>query len=110
MTTGKASHRLVKDLLFDFVVKAGHKCYRCNGELTRDTFSIEHKKAWLDSGEPVQLFFDLDNIAFSHMKCNFGAAKKMVSKFTKEELLEKDRNRKKAAYWKKKNSEEWSSG
>jgi hypothetical protein len=85
MSPGTASHRLVKDILFDFVVKAGHKCHRCGGELTRDTFSIEHKTAWLDSEDPVAAFFDLSNIAFSHMHCNSGASRKPWKKYFTEE-------------------------
>ena len=38
--------------------------------MSRDTFSIEHKVAWLDSENPVDLYFDLENISFSHLKCN----------------------------------------
>lgn len=69
-----ASGRLVKDILFKFIQDAGHKCYRCGGNLTRETFSIEHKESWLDSHDPVGLYFDLDNIAFSHFSCNISAA------------------------------------
>lgn len=65
-----ASNRLVKDILFNFVTQAGHVCYRCGKPLTRATFSIEHKIPWLHSAEPSALFFDLDNIAYSHIKCN----------------------------------------
>jgi len=38
--------------------------------MTRENFTIEHKVPWLDSEDPVKMFFDLDNIAFSHHKCN----------------------------------------
>jgi hypothetical protein len=70
MNPGTASQRLVKDLLFDFVQKAGHVCFRCGGELSRGDFSIEHKEPWLDSDDPLGLFFDLNNIAYSHRDCN----------------------------------------
>jgi len=73
MNPSTASGRLLKDLLFDFVQKAGIKCYHCDGELTRDTFSIEHKTPWLHSEDPKRLFFDLENISYSHLACNFGA-------------------------------------
>lgn len=76
MNPGTASGRLVKDLLFKFAVEAGHKCHRCGGELVRETFSIEHKEPWLDSEDPVGLFFDLGNVAFSHLKCNVGASRR----------------------------------
>ncbi len=77
MNPSTAQNRLVKDILFDFVVRMGEdKCFRCGSVVSRDDFSIEHKTAWLDSDEPQKLFFDLDNIAYSHMKCNFAAARK----------------------------------
>lgn len=78
MNASTASHRLVKDLLFKFAVDAGHVCFRCNKDLVRETFSIEHKIAWLDSEYPIDLFFDLNNIAFSHLPCNVGAAKRDI--------------------------------
>ena len=65
-----ASGKLLKDLLYDFVVKANHTCFRCGGKLTRETFSIEHVVPWLDSEDPVSLYFDIDNIAYSHLTCN----------------------------------------
>lgn len=70
MNPSTASHRLVKDTLFKFIVEAGYVCHKCGGELTRDTFSIEHKEPWLDSDDPVGMFFDQKNIAFSHLSCN----------------------------------------
>ena len=73
MNPSTASHRLIKDLLFDFIIKSGHKCHRCNGELTRETFSVEHITPWLDSENPLEMFFDLNNIAYSHLLCNTGA-------------------------------------
>lgn len=75
MNPSTASGRLVKDLLFSFVVKFGNRCFHCGGDLTRETFSIEHKKPWLDSEDPVRLYFDLENIAFSHQSCNRAAAR-----------------------------------
>ena len=76
MNPGTASHRLVKDLLFSFALQLGHKCFRCQQELKRESFTIEHKEAWLDSENPAAMFFDLENIAFSHAPCNFSAARK----------------------------------
>ena len=76
MNASTASHRLVKDLLFSFVEKSGHVCHQCGKPMTRDDFSIEHKTPWLDSEKPQELFFDLNNIAFSHKWCNIAAARK----------------------------------
>ena len=80
MHPGTASGRLLKDLLFDFITKSGlTKCYQCNGELTRETFSIDHKLPWLHSNNPIEMFFDINNIAYSHLKCNSGAARRRLS-------------------------------
>ena len=89
MNPSTASNRLVKDILFKLAVDAGHKCFQCQGELTRESFSIEHKEPWLDSDDPIALYFNLDNIAFSHHGCNVGARRKAealcgtCSKYTK---------------------------
>lgn len=77
MNPSTASGRLLKDILFNLAINAGHKCFQCQGDLTRETFSIEHKIPWLDSDDPARLFFDLDNIAFSHHKCNVGARRQV---------------------------------
>ena len=94
MSVSTANGRLVKDLLFKLAIDAGHKCHRCGDVLTRDTFSIEHKVPWLDSENPLGLYFDLDNIAFSHLSCNSGAARRPTKKyFTPEDKREADRLR-----------------
>jgi hypothetical protein len=79
MNCGTASYRLVKDLLFSFVKDI--PCYHCGGQLSRDTFSIEHIKPWLDSENPVELFFDLENISFSHKSCNYSASRRPHKKY-----------------------------
>lgn len=79
MDPGTAANRLVKDLLFDLAMKAGHKCFRCSGDLTRETFSIEHKESWLRAPEPAAAFFDLSNVAFSHLACNSSARHRTYS-------------------------------
>lgn len=65
-----ARQRLDRDLLFAFATAAGHKCYRCGGELTRDDFSVEHKEHWTGASDPKAAYFDLSNIAYSHVHCN----------------------------------------
>lgn len=71
MNPSTASNRLVKDTLWRLVVQAGQNvCYRCSQPMTRETFSIEHKEAWLDSDDPLGLYFDQENISFSHLNCN----------------------------------------
>ena len=77
MNPSTASHRLVKDLLWKMIVELKqNSCYHCNVEMTRETFSIEHKKPWMCSEEPLKTYFDLENISFSHLSCNVGAARK----------------------------------
>lgn len=77
MDPGTASHRLKKSILFDFAKKLDlNWCYQCGAEITDiDKFTLEHKVPWLDSEDPVDLFFNLDNIAFSHAKCNYSASR-----------------------------------
>lgn len=77
MNESTASHRLLKDILWDFITKYRvNKCFHCKKPMTRDDFSIEHKKPWLDSEDPEGLFFDLKNISYSHKSCNFAAARR----------------------------------
>lgn len=71
MNPSTAQHRLLKDILWDLVVKANlDTCCKCGNKMCRNTFSIEHIVPWLDSENPVDLFFNLNNIAFSHLLCN----------------------------------------
>lgn len=70
MNPGTASNRLVKDILFHFVKESGAGCFQCGKPMLREDFSIEHKEPWLDSENPREMFFDLNNISFSHRKCN----------------------------------------
>lgn len=70
MPIGTASGRLKKKVMLYLLQKLGeNKCYRCNKEIeTPEELSVEHKKYWLHIDK--KLFWDLDNITFSHMKCN----------------------------------------
>lgn len=87
MNPSTASHRLVKDILWKLIVDTGNdKCFQCGSEMTRENFSIEHKTPWLDSEDPLGLFFDLNNISFSHHSCNVGSARKKKSALTDEEI------------------------
>lgn len=91
---GTASARLRKALLFKCVQELNKDyCHQCKQKIKfLDEFSIEHVVPWLDSNDPKGLFYDLNNIAFSHMKCNIAAARKSNKKyFTAEERLEADR-------------------
>jgi hypothetical protein len=70
MSFGKARNRLVRMLLFHLAQQLGQTiCFRCGKEiLSYSDLSIEHKQSWQNIS--VSLFWDLDNIAFSHCKCN----------------------------------------
>ena len=80
MNPSTASHRLVKDVLWSLIVKTEqHDCCKCGEPMARDTFSIEHLDPWLDSDDPVALYFDLENIGFSHLKCNVADARRKTA-------------------------------
>jgi hypothetical protein len=88
---GTASNRLRKLLLFSMAQQLElDTCHHCQQVITDPSeFSIEHKEPWLDSDNPADKFFDLGNIAFSHLACNVRAARKPNQKyFTEEEKLE----------------------
>ena len=73
MKYSTASSRLKKEILFDLVKKLGlNFCYRCNEEITcSEDLTIDHKEAWGVSTNPYEMFFDLENIGYSHPKCNY---------------------------------------
>ena len=76
MPFGTANGRLRKKLVFHLAKKLEMlNCYRC-GQLidSIEEFSIEHIKSWQYSKNPVESFFDVENIAFSHLDCNVRAA------------------------------------
>lgn len=70
MPHGTASSRLRKLILFDLLRR--HKeniCFKCTQLIEKvEELSIEHKKPW--EGVSVELFWNLENIAFSHLICN----------------------------------------
>ena len=72
MSNGKAQHKLRKMIMFKMIQKLGLDiCFQCGKKIdTIEKLSIEHKIPWLDSKNPKELFFNLENIAFSHLKCN----------------------------------------
>lgn len=67
---GTARAQLRKALLLRLAQKLGEdKCYRCERPiLTPHEMSIDHKETWFRI-DPA-LFWDLDNVAFSHLRCN----------------------------------------
>jgi len=96
MPYGTANSRLRKMLLFKFAGELDPfgrlRCYRCGTEVPSiDDFSIEHKEAWMSAEDPVKAFFDLDNIAFSHITCNVGAANREKIHCPQGHIYGKDR-------------------
>lgn len=75
MPIGTASNRLRKLIIFDLLKKSYlNVCHQCETDINSvDDLSIEHITPWLDSEKPLDLFFDLNNIGFSHLSCNVGA-------------------------------------
>lgn len=73
MPHGTANNRLRKNILFFLLKKHGENiCIRCNQVIQEvEELSIEHIKPW--EGISSELFWDLQNIAFSHLRCNVGA-------------------------------------
>lgn len=70
MPLGTANNRLKKSIIFNLLQKLNAlSCFRCSKEiLTADDMTTDHKIEW--EGVSSELFFDVNNIAFSHVKCN----------------------------------------
>jgi hypothetical protein len=70
MPHGTAAGKLRKNILFHLLKKHSENvCVRCS-KIIEDVreLSIEHLKPW--EGISAELFWDLNNIAFSHTQCN----------------------------------------
>lgn len=91
MPIGTASNRLRKSVVFSLLKKLNENfCFQCGGEIESEKeLSIEHKVPYLDSEDPKSLFFDLNNIAFSHLSCNVGAARPKVMKHPSSQSYQK---------------------
>jgi hypothetical protein len=76
MSVGTATHRLRKQIMMMLVAKCSlDLCYRCGNKICNpEDLSVEHKQPWLDVSPA--LFWNIDNIAFSHLSCNVSAARK----------------------------------
>ncbi len=93
MNPSTASGRLVKDIIFGFLVKEKIVCHHCDRPMTRENYSIEHKEPWLDSENPVGLYFDLENISFSHLRCNIKASRNNMTSKQKHPSISAYENR-----------------
>lgn len=94
MNPSTAANRLVKDLLWNFVETTGQTaCCKCGEPMSRETFSIEHVTPWLDSEDPVGLYFDLNNISYSHRSCNVADGRKPTKKYNSQEEINRAKRR-----------------
>ena len=80
MNPSTARNRLLRDLVAKLLRERKETCYRCDKPLNSD-WTVDHKINWLDSDDPVGLFFDVDNVAFSHHSCNSGASRTPMKKY-----------------------------
>lgn len=73
MSSSRAGAKLTRIVLFDIVRRSGlNICLRCGAPIeTIAEFSLDHEKPWLHVS--ADLFWDVNNIKFSHRRCNSGA-------------------------------------
>lgn len=105
MSVGAARNKLHKSILFDLVCKLEQNiCFQCGDFINNiDDFSIEHMEPWLHKENSKDLYFDLNNIAFSHLKCNIKSARRL------NKIYESDEERNSVQwkrYWDKMSKEE----
>jgi 5-methylcytosine-specific restriction endonuclease McrA len=96
-----ASHRLKKQIMLNLIELNGlSECYRCGKKIEKASdLSIDHKIDWIDSDDPCKLFWDLENIAFSHTNCNTLAGLDKKTDFRGVTKLEKRSKKFQARYW-----------
>lgn len=70
MPINTARLKLNRILLFEFVKRLElDDCFRCQTKIALlEDFTIDHKNAWENVDNT--LYWDINNIAFSHHKCN----------------------------------------
>jgi len=76
MNVSTASAQLKKLLMFRMMQELEKDyCFQCHKPIeTADDLSVEHRVPWLSAPDPKASFFDLSNVAFSHLSCNSAAA------------------------------------
>ncbi len=76
MNFSTAGGRLRKMILFDLLQRFDLDwCFRCEEPIEDiGDLSIEHKEPWQTADDPKAVYFDLDNISFSHLSCNCRAS------------------------------------
>jgi hypothetical protein len=74
MPIDKARDMIKKRFMLHLAEQLGvNFCYQCGEPVTTDDMSIEHKISFVGAEDPLTTFFDMDNIALSHKKCNTAA-------------------------------------
>ena len=75
MPHGTANGQLKKSLIFKLAGMVQLlTCHKCGKLIEKqEDLSIEHKNAWQQASNPKEAFFDLENIAFSHLSCNISS-------------------------------------
>jgi len=70
MPFGTACNRLRRMVMFSLLQRYRENvCFKCGKLILKaDDLTLEHKEAWQNVGS--SLFWNLDNIAFSHQLCN----------------------------------------
>jgi hypothetical protein len=83
MPFGTACARLRKAVMFQLVQDTKRDvCFRCGKRIKSvDDFTLDHKRPWLGSKNPIASFFSIRNIAFSHHFCNTRLARKPTKKY-----------------------------
>ena len=70
MPFGTACNKLRRMVMFNLLQRHEENiCYKCSKIILKaEDLTLEHKETWQDGGST--LFWDLNNIAFSHRQCN----------------------------------------
>ena len=80
MNHATASNQLKKRIMFALLRQTDKDtCHQCSESIrTVEELSVEHVIPWLGTDDPKKLFFDLNNIAFSHLSCNSRASRSKI--------------------------------
>lgn len=72
MHVGTAHRQLHKMLLFKFAQKCSEDiCFRCGKKIeSAEEVSLDHKVGWRHEINAKELFWDINNLALSHLRCN----------------------------------------
>jgi hypothetical protein len=71
---GKASALLLRQTVWLLLVATDQgRCFRCGGEMSLADYSLDHAEPW--RGQDAALFWDPNNIHWSHKLCNTKAAR-----------------------------------